>query len=92
MEIQKQIGNDKKNQLKIVEAKTLEETGTQTPHSLPYEYLLLGILDQKNQMNMTRKCTQQDAEFRLSPTAMLNRYVEACTRATIVSVDKMSWY
>lgn len=88
MDIQKKI-NCKTDQLKVIGRKKLEEIGTQTSDLLPYEYLLVGILDQKNQMNV-QKYVQQNAEFRLSPTAMLDRYVEACTRASNVSGDKMS--
>lgn len=65
----------------MIGAKKLEETGTQTFDLLPYEYLLLGILDQKTQMNIQKRM-QQDTEFKVSPTAMLDRYVEACTRAS----------
>ncbi|CAK9803346.1 TSC1 [Anthophora plagiata] len=88
IKVQKQINNDKTNIMKITGAKKLEETGTQTFDLLPYEYLLLGILDQKIQMKIQKR-TQQDTEFRLSPTAMLDRYVEACTRASNFSGDKM---
>lgn len=88
MDIQKQVASDKKDQLRIIGAKKLEEAGTQTFDLLPYEYLLLGIFDQKNQMNTIQKRAHKDAEFRLSPTAMLDRYVEACTRATNFSGDK----
>ncbi|XP_053994327.1 hamartin [Hylaeus volcanicus] len=90
MDIQNQVNVDKTtNELKEIGRKRLEEIGTQTSDNLPYEYLLLGILDQKNQMNVQKR-VQQDAEYRLSPTAMLDRYVEACTRTSSnVSGDKM---
>ncbi|OAD53452.1 Hamartin [Eufriesea mexicana] len=84
IKIPKQIGNGKTDPLKIIGTKKLEETGTQTFNLLPYEYLLLGILDQKSQMNMQRRSVQ-DTEFRVSPTTMLDQYVEACTH----SGDKM---
>nr|XP_033340939.1 hamartin [Megalopta genalis] len=88
MEVQKQIYNDKTDLLKSIGAKTMEDTGTQTFDLLPYEYLLSGILDQKNQMNIQKR-NQQNTENRLSPTAMLDRYVEACTRASNISGDKI---
>lgn len=90
MDIQKQVASDKKDQLRIIGTKKLEEAGTQTFDLLPYEYLLLGIFDQKNQMDTIQKRAYKDVEFRLSPTAMLDRYVEACTRATNFSGDKTS--
>lgn len=74
--------------MKIIATKKLEETGTQTFDLLPYEYLLLGILDQKNEMNL-QKHSSQDTELRLSPTAMLDRYVEACTHSGNYYNDKM---
>ncbi|KZC04801.1 PREDICTED: hamartin [Dufourea novaeangliae] len=88
MKVQKQISTEKSNQLKATGTKIVEETGTQTFELLPYEYLLLGILDQKSQMNVPKR-DQPNTEFRLSPTAMLDRYVEACTRASNFSGDKM---
>ncbi|XP_043248738.1 hamartin [Colletes gigas] len=88
MDIKKQTKGGKTDQMKVIGGKRLEEIGTQTSDLLPYEYLLLGILDQTNQMNVQKR-VQQDAEVRLSPTAMLDRYVEACTRASNVSGDKM---
>ncbi|XP_076285859.1 tuberous sclerosis 1 protein hamartin isoform X2 [Lasioglossum baleicum] len=85
IEVEKQINNDKADKLKPIRAKRMEETGTQTQFDvLPYEYLLLGILDEKNQMNIQKR-NQQNTENRLSPTAMLDRYVEACTRANNIS-------
>ncbi|KAK9300882.1 hypothetical protein QLX08_006587 [Tetragonisca angustula] len=59
----------------------IKDTGTQTFDLLPYEDLLLGILEQKTQINLQKR-SLQDTEFRLSPTAMLDRYVEACTHGT----------
>lgn len=70
-------------------AKKLQETGTQTFELLPYEYLLLGILDQKTRMNVQNH-VQKDTKSRLSPTTMLDRYVEACTRISNFSGDKTS--
>lgn len=80
IKVQKQIVDDKRDIMKIIATKKLEETGTQTFDLLPYEYLLLGILDQKNEMNL-QKHSSQDTELGLSPTAMLDRYVEACTHS-----------
>lgn len=77
IKIQRQISNDKTDSVKI-RRKKLEDTGTQTFDLLPYEDLLLGILEQKTQINLQKR-SLQDTEFRLSPTAMLDRYVEACT-------------
>nr|XP_034183877.1 hamartin isoform X1 [Osmia lignaria]XP_034183886.1 hamartin isoform X1 [Osmia lignaria]XP_034183894.1 hamartin isoform X1 [Osmia lignaria]XP_034183904.1 hamartin isoform X1 [Osmia lignaria] len=88
IEIQKQIGHNKTNQETIIMgAKKLQETGTQTFELLPYEYLLLGILDQKTRMNVQNHI-QKDTKSRLSPTTMLDRYVEACTRISNFSGDK----
>lgn len=69
--------------------KKLEDTATQTSDLLPYEDLLLGILEQKTQMNLQKRSVQ-DTEFRLSPTAMLDRYVETCTHGSNYSGEKMS--
>ncbi|XP_043514141.1 hamartin isoform X1 [Frieseomelitta varia] len=80
IKIQRQISNDKTDSVKI-RMKKLEDTGTQTFDLLPYEDLLLGILEQKTQINLQKR-SLQDTEFRLSPTAMLDRYVEACTHGT----------
>nr|XP_031840496.1 hamartin [Nomia melanderi]XP_031840497.1 hamartin [Nomia melanderi] len=88
IEVKKQINNNKMDEPNSVGTKSMEETGTQTFELLPYEYLLLGILDQKNQMNVQKR-DQQNTEFRLSPTAMLDRYVEACMRASNFSGDKI---
>ncbi|XP_033352839.1 hamartin isoform X5 [Bombus vosnesenskii] len=68
--------------------KKLEDTATQTSDLLPYEDLLLGILEQKTQMNLQKRSVQ-DTEFRLSPTAMLDRYVETCTHGSNYSGEKM---
>ncbi|CAL7939958.1 unnamed protein product [Xylocopa violacea] len=88
IKVQKQASSDKTSPVKVAVAKQLEETGTQTFDLLPYEYLLLGILDQKTQMYLQKR-SLRDNEFRLSPTEMLDRYVEACTRAGNNSGDKM---
>ncbi|XP_012138011.1 tuberous sclerosis 1 protein hamartin [Megachile rotundata] len=99
IEIQNQIGHSKANEGKliigakineekrIIGTKKLEEAGTQTFDLLPYEYLLLGILDQKTRMNVQNN-VQKDTKSRLSPTTMLDQYVEACTRINNFSGDK----
>ncbi|KAG7189794.1 hypothetical protein KM043_017455 [Ampulex compressa] len=79
MVIQKKLCNEIANQARLTGAKRWEETGTQTYDLFPYEYLLLGILDQKNQMNGL-KASQDNPDSRISPTTMLDRYVGACTR------------
>ncbi|XP_026666826.1 hamartin isoform X2 [Ceratina calcarata] len=65
--------------------KKSEEAGTQTFDLLPYERLFLGICEQKSQMN-SQKSSLQGTDFRLSPTGMLDRYVQVCTRARTSSL------
>lgn len=65
--------------------KRSEEVGTQTFDLLPYERLLLGICEQKSQMN-SQKGSLHGTSSRLSPTGMLDRYVQACTRARTTSL------
>ncbi|XP_046815963.1 hamartin [Vespa crabro] len=66
--------------------KKLEEIGTQTNSVYRYECLLLGILDQKEQMS-EQKTIQHNSESRVSPTSMLDRYVDICARASSFSSD-----
>lgn len=60
------------------EVKHTEETGTQTCAVIPYEHLLVGILSQRN--NEQHQPLRQNSDCRLSPSSMLDRYVEACAR------------
>lgn len=66
--------------------KKLEEIGTQTNSIYRYECLLLGILDQKEQIS-EQKTIQHNSESRVSPTSMLDRYVDICARASSFSSD-----
>lgn len=66
--------------------KKLEEIGTQTNSVYPYDCLLLGILDQKEQLS-EQKTVQHNSESRVSPTSMLDRYVDICARTSSFSSD-----
>ncbi|XP_066601803.1 hamartin [Prorops nasuta] len=68
------------------EIKELEESGTQTCDLFPYEHLLLGVLDQKIQTS-AQQSFQQKPSLKLSPTKMLDQYINACSRASIFSID-----
>ncbi|KAL6263512.1 hypothetical protein P5V15_006302 [Pogonomyrmex californicus] len=57
-----------------------EDIGTQTCNLFPYEHLLLGMLDQNSQ-----NVNQESSDSRMSPISMLDRYIEACTRANSFS-------
>ena len=63
--------------------KKTEEIGTQTSDLVPYDYLLKDILNQRNQ-------EVADTESRLSPTTILDRYVETCARTSSFSDQSRS--
>lgn len=58
---------------------------TQTSDLIPYEHLLLGLLEQRSYEQQTSK---QSADSRLSPSSMLDRYIEACSRISSSSEHK----
>lgn len=60
----------------MIGVKRTEETGTQTCEVIPYEHLLVGILSQRGSEHHLK----QNSDSRLSPSSMLDRYVEACAR------------
>ncbi|XP_008556142.1 hamartin [Microplitis demolitor] len=59
-----------------------KETGVQTDDLFPYEYLLHGIVDQRSTEQQTSRNNNTDS--RLSPTLMLDRYIENC--ASVLSI------
>ena len=63
--------------------KKTEEIGTQTSDLVPYEHLLKDILNQRNQ-------EANNSESRLSPTTILDRYVETCARTSSFSDNRSS--
>ncbi|XP_012279435.1 hamartin [Orussus abietinus] len=63
----------------LAEAKCMEEAATQTCETVPYEHLLLGLFTHRNQ-NSEHPSRQNSSDSRLSPSSMLDRYVEACAR------------
>ncbi|XP_011314218.1 hamartin [Fopius arisanus] len=69
----------------IVGAKCSEEVGTQTSDLIPYEHLLVGLLEQRHH---EQQASKQSAESRLSPSSMLDRYIEACSRISSSTGDK----
>ncbi|XP_026829957.1 hamartin isoform X2 [Ooceraea biroi] len=77
MAVQKKCSSeDTAEQVKLRRARICEDIGTQTCDLFPYEHLLLGMLDQSSQ-----NFSQEASDSRLSPISMLDRYIEACTRA-----------
>ncbi|XP_043492951.1 hamartin isoform X2 [Polistes fuscatus] len=84
MKMQKRMDNNEGKETNFI--KKLEESGTQTNSLYQYEYLLLGILDQKEQTS-EQKTIQHNSELRVSPTTMLDRYVDICARASGFSND-----
>lgn len=84
MKTQKRMDNDNGKDTNFM--KKLEEIGTQTNSIYPYECFLLGILDQKEQTS-EQKANQHSSDSRISPTSMLDRYVDICARASSFSND-----
>lgn len=57
----------------------IAESSTQTTDILPYEHLLTCLLDQRNQeQQQQQQLSKQNLNSRLSPTTMLDQYIERC--------------
>ena len=76
LKVQKKLKQDPGKIASSIEVKQTEEIGTQTYEVIPYEHLFVGILSQRSIEHPVR----QNSESRLSPSSMLDRYVEACAR------------
>ncbi|XP_015607620.1 hamartin [Cephus cinctus] len=64
----------------LVGLKRTEEAGTQTCDLLPYEHLFVGIFSQRT-YRTEHQTPRQSSYSRLSPSSMVDRYVEMCSRA-----------
>ena len=83
IKLEKNLSLIKNNISDLSEKKTMEDMGTQTCDNVPYEYLLLDLLDKKFQAMDSQ--SNQNSESRLSPSAMLERYIEVCARTNSFS-------
>ncbi|XP_063984171.1 hamartin [Diachasmimorpha longicaudata] len=85
MDSQKKLSTAMENFRSILGAKSNEEVGTQTSDLIPYEHLLFGLLEMRHQ---ELQVSRQSTESRLSPSSMLDRYIEACSRISSSSGDR----
>lgn len=86
MEMQKRCYSEDLTVQALTGTKKREDTGSQTCDLFPYEYLLLGMLNQNSQ-----NFSQESSDSRMSPIVMLDRYIETCTRTNSFS-SKTSKY
>lgn len=66
--------------------KHTESISTQTQDLVPYEHLLMGVLDQRSQDQ--HQTSRQNSDSRLSPSSMVDRYIEACARVNSANCSK----
>lgn len=78
MKIHKRLSSDIIDHSKLIGMKEYEDVGTQTCDLFTHEYLL-GILNEHNQINNSNTI-QENCDSGLSPTSMLDRYIETCTK------------
>lgn len=71
--------------------KKFDERSTQTNDGIPYEFMLLDIMEQKSQSTELQSSLKNSEFSRLSPSAMLEHYIEVCARSNSFS-DKTSQY
>lgn len=71
--------------------KKSDERSTQTNDGIPYEFMLLDMMEQKTQYAEQQNSVKNSEFSRLSPSAMLEHYIEICARSNSFS-DKTSNY
>ncbi|KAK0177253.1 hypothetical protein PV328_001325 [Microctonus aethiopoides] len=83
---QKKFDEITENITDVNEAKSFGEVSTQTTDLVPYEHLLTGILEQRC---IEQQKQHENSDSTLSPSSMLDRYIEACARVNSTSNDQL---
>ncbi|KAK0180659.1 hypothetical protein PV327_003022 [Microctonus hyperodae] len=83
---QKKFDEITENITNINEVKSFGEVSTQTINLVPYEHLLTGILEQRS---IEQQKQNENSDSTLSPSSMLDRYIEACARVNTTNNDQL---